>query len=252
MVLPHDDVGEGPVVLLLHAGIADRTMWSEHLRPLANAGFRVVAPDLPEFGEAAAVSEEYAPWNDVLATMEALGIKQATLVGNSLGGAVALRIAVLAPQRVAALALISSPAPGIDPSPALAAAWEAEELAIERQDIDAAVEVILSTWLAADAPEALRARVSAMQRRAFELQIGGPDVPEGSDPLDSDPDALAHIEVPVLIAVGEHDMPDFHDAADAFARAFAHGRRAQLAEVGHLAPLEAPEQFRELLLSFLA
>ena len=116
MRLPHEDVGEGPAVLLLHAGIADRRMWSEHLQPLAAAGFRVVAPDLPEFGEASAPSEEYAPWNEVLATMDALGIERATLVGNSLGGAVALRIAVLAPQRVDALTLISAPAPGIEPA----------------------------------------------------------------------------------------------------------------------------------------
>jgi microcompartment protein CcmK/EutM len=38
VLLPHDEVGAGPAVVLLHAGIADRTMWSEHLRPIADAG----------------------------------------------------------------------------------------------------------------------------------------------------------------------------------------------------------------------
>ena len=52
MTLPHDEAGDGPAVVLLHAGIADRTMWSEHLDSLAAAGFRVIAPDLPGFGEA--------------------------------------------------------------------------------------------------------------------------------------------------------------------------------------------------------
>jgi pimeloyl-ACP methyl ester carboxylesterase len=251
MELPHDDVGQGPAVLLLHAGIADRTMWSEYLQPLAGAGFRVVAADLPGFGQAAAPALEDAPWNDVLATMDALNIERATLVGNSFGGAVALRVAALAPQRIGALALISSPAPGVDPSPALAAAWQSEEAALERGDIDAAVDAVLKAWLAVDAPAALRGRVAEMQRRAFELQIGVAGAPEGDDPLESDPDGLSRVGAPALIAVGEHDMPDFHLAAEALARALPGARRSELAGAGHLAPLEQPEQFRDMLLSFL-
>jgi hypothetical protein len=61
----HDDVGNGPAVVLLHAGIADRTMWSEHLEPLAEARYRVLAVDLPGFGEARVKPGEQAPWADV-------------------------------------------------------------------------------------------------------------------------------------------------------------------------------------------
>ena len=58
MLLPHDDVGAGPAVVLLHAGIADRTMWREQLGPIADAGHRVVALDRPGFGEAAMPPED--------------------------------------------------------------------------------------------------------------------------------------------------------------------------------------------------
>ncbi len=51
-LLPHDELGSGPALVLLHAGIADRRMWSEHLAPLAEAGYRAIAIDLPGFGEA--------------------------------------------------------------------------------------------------------------------------------------------------------------------------------------------------------
>src|SRR5438105_1061549 len=101
--LPHDDVGAGPLLVLLHAGVADRTMWAAHLQVLADAGFRVLAVDLPAFGEAPAPVLEDAPWIDVLETMDALGIDQATLVGNSFGGAVAQRVAAVAPERVLGL-----------------------------------------------------------------------------------------------------------------------------------------------------
>src|ERR1700755_1340973 len=50
-MLPLDEAGTGSPLVLLHAGIADRSMWSAHLDPLAAAGYRVIAPDLPGFGE---------------------------------------------------------------------------------------------------------------------------------------------------------------------------------------------------------
>ena len=115
-MLPHDELGAGPAVVLLHAGVADRSMWSEHLGPLADAGYRAVALELPGFGEAPLSP---TPWAEVLAAMDRLGIDPAAVVGNSFGGAVALRMAVVAPDKVSSLVLVSAPAPGIDPSPEL-------------------------------------------------------------------------------------------------------------------------------------
>ena len=122
-------------------------MWSEQLEPLAAAGYRAIALDLPGFGEAPPPAEEDAPWSDVLETMEALGIDRAALVGNSFGGVVALRVAAVAPDRVTALALISAPPPDLEePSPELAAAWAAENSALERGDIEAAVRAVVEAW----------------------------------------------------------------------------------------------------------
>src|SRR5207249_237450 len=106
----------GPAVVLLHAGVADRSEWAAHLEPLAAAGFRAVAVDLPGFGDAPEEPGPQAPWRDVLATMDALGIERAAVVGNSFGAAVALRVAVAAPARVSALVLLSGRAPGAEPS----------------------------------------------------------------------------------------------------------------------------------------
>ena len=176
MVLPHDDVGEGAAVVLLHAGVADRTMWSEHLDPLARAGYRAVAVDLPGFGVAPVDEDEDAPWRDVLQTMDALGIERATLVGNSFGGAVAQRVAALEPERIVSLALISSPASGVGPSAELKAIEQAQESA---PDSAAAVEAVLAAWTLPDASPQLRERVGAMTARAFQLQAEAEWGPEG-------------------------------------------------------------------------
>lgn len=250
MLLPRDDIGAGPAVVLLHAGIADRTMWSEQLRPLADAGHRVVAMDLPGFGEAPPASHD-APWSDVLETIDSLGLDRAAIVGNSFGGAVALRAAVVAPERVTAIALVSAPPPDLQPSAELQAAWEAEESALERGDIEAAVNAVVDAWLRADAPAALRDRVAAMQRRAFEVQTAAEAPAEAEDPVEADPAALGRLSVPALVAAGELDMPDFRLGAEVMARQLPHARHAVIAGAGHLAPLEQPEAFRDLLLGFL-
>jgi pimeloyl-ACP methyl ester carboxylesterase len=251
VTLPHDERGSGTAVVLLHAGIADRRMWAEHLEPIADAGWRAIAIDLPGFGQAPAAPQLGTPWMDVLDTLDALGIERAVLVGCSFGGAIAQRVALLAPGGlVAGIVLVSSVAEGIDPSPRLEAAWEAEEAALERGDTAGAVDAVLDAWTLPDAPPELRERIAAMQARAFELQQGAGEE-EGEDPLEEDPQALASVRVPALVLVGEHDMTDFHRAAAELARMLDASDPIVIAGAGHLAPMETPAAFEQLLLGFL-
>ena len=84
-MLPLDERGSGEPVVLLHAGVADRTMWREHLDRLAEAGYRGIALDLPGFGEATVSPGAQAPWEDVLRALRDLDVARAALVGNSFG-----------------------------------------------------------------------------------------------------------------------------------------------------------------------
>ncbi len=250
MSLPCDEIGSGEAVVLLHAGVADRRMWREHLGPLAEAGVRAVAPDLPGFGDSPAPGLGTA-WDEVLATMDDLGIERATLVGNSFGGDVAQRVAVAAPERVSALVLVSSSAPGVEPSAELEAVWSAEEQALEAGDTEAAVDAVVSSWTLPDASEELRRAVAEMQRHTFELrsESGEPDLDD--DPLEDAPQLLEGVRAPVLLTIGEHDMRYFHDCAEALARMLPQARRETIGGAGHLAPLEQPEAFRALLLGLV-
>jgi pimeloyl-ACP methyl ester carboxylesterase len=251
-VLPHDDIGSGEAVLLLHAGVADRTMWSDHLPWLADQGFRAIAPDLPGFGESEVAPGPQAPWEDVLRTMRELDVDRAILVGNSFGAAVALRAAVLAPAAVSRMLLISPPPLTFDePSAQLMAAWEAEEAALGRGDLDAAVAAVVEAWLRPDSPKALRDRLASMQRRAFELQSSATGAEDAPDPLDEHPQGLEKLLSPVLTAAGEFDMPDFQRSARDLADLLPQARATLIAGAGHLAPLETPELFRELMLELV-
>lgn len=235
--------------MLLHAGVADRRMWAGLLDPLAAAGGRVLAPDLPGYGEAELSPGPSSPWSDVLETLDAHGIERFALAGNSYGGLIAKRIAVLAPERVSALALISAPPEDAEgePSPELSAIWEAEEDALEREDLDAAVATIVDAWTLPGAPPEQRELVAEMQRRAFALQLAAGEPEYGPDPVEEDPGAFARLEVPAVIAYGEYDLPDFRRSAESLAAALPRASVVEIAGAGHLAPLERPGAVVELL-----
>jgi 3-oxoadipate enol-lactonase len=251
-MLPYDEAGTGSPLVLVHAGVADRTMWSEQLAPLAAAGFRVIAPDLPGFGEAPVTPGPQAPWNDVLELLNDLGIGEAAIAGVSFGAAVALRVAVVAPARVSALALTSTPVDEVEISERLAAVWAAEEDALERGDVDAAVENVVRSWTLPDGPAQLRERVAAMQRHAYEVQLAAGEVEDAPDPVEEDPDWASRLHMPVLLAAGERDMPDMQEGVHVLGGRLPHARCEFIPRAGHLAPLETPEAFRALLLDFLA
>jgi pimeloyl-ACP methyl ester carboxylesterase len=91
--------------------------------PELSRNYRVYAPDLPGFGDSGKPrTADYTPAffeRFVAAFLDALGIERAAVVGNSLGGLIALRLALSDPERVTALGLISSAGLGREVSPAL-------------------------------------------------------------------------------------------------------------------------------------
>ncbi|MEN9578618.1 MAG: hypothetical protein RJA70_1627 [Pseudomonadota bacterium] len=107
------DVGQGPTLLLLHTALLDRTAWHGMLDALTKH-FRVIAPDLPGFGESekptvSRFAYDVAAFTHVVIDLfAALGLGQAHLAGHGLGGAVALSLANSSPELVSQLILVDS------------------------------------------------------------------------------------------------------------------------------------------------
>ncbi len=100
----------GRPVILLH-GITDSWFSFSRVLPGISKAHRVYALDLPGHGESDRPADGYAPRDmaaDVIAFMDALGIRRATLVGHSMGSFVAQQAALAAPERIAGLVLIGS------------------------------------------------------------------------------------------------------------------------------------------------
>jgi pimeloyl-ACP methyl ester carboxylesterase len=102
-------MGRGPDVLLLHGLGGTRASLFETAAALAGR-FRVHAPDLPGFGSSSkpALGAYNAPWfaTQILGLMDELGISDACLIGNSMGGRVAIEMALIAPERIGAVGLL--------------------------------------------------------------------------------------------------------------------------------------------------
>ncbi len=110
--IAHIDVGRGFPVLLLHGLGGSHDDWRLQLHEFAEH-FRVIVPDLRGFG----ASERREPFTiqqharDMLALLAALGIRRAHVVGLSMGGAIAIEMALRDPARIGALVLANT-APG--------------------------------------------------------------------------------------------------------------------------------------------
>src|SRR5258705_2885643 len=103
---------DGPVVFLIHGFCASNQVWSDVFLPLARAGFRVIAPDLVGFGFSEKPSNaDYTidmQARIVIHLMDRLGVTQASLVGRSYGGAVAVTCALDYANRVRSLVLVGA------------------------------------------------------------------------------------------------------------------------------------------------
>src|SRR6185503_696173 len=110
----YQDAGDeqAPAMILIHGFISSNLVWSDVFLPLAEAGFRVIAPDLPGYGYSDKPNDgRYtinAQAHAVLRLMDRLGIEKATIVGASYGGAVAATIALDYPERVERLVLVGT------------------------------------------------------------------------------------------------------------------------------------------------
>jgi 3-oxoadipate enol-lactonase len=252
VTIAHDVHGDGPAVLLVHEGVADRRMWRGQVPVLAR-DHRVVAVDLRGFGETPLSSGPFSHAEDLREVLDELGIERATVVGGSFGAKVALELAVTHPERVERLVLCPPVVPGWEWSERVRRAWQEEDEALEAGDLNRATEVNLELWVDGpnrdrDAVDAeVRELVRTMQRHAFEL--AEPDPPP--EPAPEPAVRLADVRVPTLVVVGDEDVEDFLAMAEAAVTEIPNARKVVIEGAAHVVALERPQEFNAALLAFI-
>jgi pimeloyl-ACP methyl ester carboxylesterase len=252
MALAHDHLtADGPRVALLHAGVADRRVWRDVAPELHALGADVLAPDRRGFGETPASGESFRHVDDLLEMLDG----PTWLVGNSMGGALALDAALIAPEQVAGLVLIAPAVSGapegslesLDPD--TARIIQAIMAADQAGDLDAVNRHEVHLWL--DGPSSPEGRVGgaarelALDMNGVALRSGAPEA--GGSGVDAW-SRLEDIRAPATIAWGELDEPDAAVVGRELERRLGDARpTVVLPGVAHLPSLERPDLVVDLI-----
>lgn len=236
--------GQGTPVVLLHAGVADRRSWRP-LRPFLAQDHRLVAWDRRGFGETAVDHPTpYDHLDDLVAVMDATGVERAVVVGNSMGGGIAIDAALEHPDRVAGLVLVGTAwhgGPYPDDPPEVQAIVDELVAADESGDLDRLNELECRLWL--DGPGGEPGRVTGPARELF-LDMNGRALRAGElgDQQEHDPawPRLASIDVPVAIVHGSLDEPSGLAVARIAATTLPDAELHVLDDTAHLPSLERP------------
>ena len=234
-------------VLLLHAGIADSRMWVPQLDVLTAARHRVLAPDLPGFGE---TPLEPGTVDYVSYAADRL-VGPSAVVGCSFGGRIALELALARPELVERLVVVGAGLGSWDWSDAAKEGFAEEEEALEQGDLVGAAAAQARMWLAPDAADDVRSLTEEMTLRSYELQLPVEDEVTALWPEPPAAGQLEQIAVPTLIVVGSEDVEDIKTIAEKLASEIPGARLATIDGAGHLPSLERPDELNRLLLDVL-
>lgn len=243
--------GEGLPVVFIHGFPFDRTMWRHQVAALTR--WKRIALDLRGAGASTAPADGYSMSryaDDVVAVLDALGIRDAVVCGLSMGGYVVFDLLRRHPDRVRGVVLADTRA---EPDSDEARRGRDEMIALARRDgPEAVAERMLPRVLApttfAEQPELVADVRTMMVRWTVPALVGA--LRALRDRADST-DTLPAIRVPTLVLVGEEDGITPPAGAERMAGAIAGARLVAIPAAGHLAPLEQPLAAGRALSEFL-
>jgi 3-oxoadipate enol-lactonase len=252
--IAYDVDGSGEPVVLIHAGIANRSQWDAQVEALEDA-YRVIRYDTRGYGATETDAVAFSNRADIAALMDHLGERSAHLVGMSRSGSIALDFAIEFPDRVRSLVVAAGgvggyQSPNGTPEETFAEAerlWEAKEW--ER----------LAEWEAdfwVDGPGQPRGRADAAIRSKVHdwILTNYRAEKEEGQPIVLDPSAnerLADLRAPLLVMLGTLDEPGTSDAMRHLAASVPGARLEEFEGSAHMVNLEQPEHFNRVLREFL-
>lgn len=254
----YETAGKGETLVLSHAGFLDSRMFDAQWDVLAQR-FHVIRYDMRGFGQSGAAPGPLCRRDDLSRLLDYLGVKKAHFIGCSMGGQIALDLALEQKDLASSLILVSSPPGGFElqgePPRYMLEMFDATQ----RGDVDLASELQIRIWLDGQFREpdqidtALRARALTMNRLSVERRTFLISDMQPLRPLD--PPAmtrLAEVSCPVLSIVGALDHPEVLRAADVVSGQIPGARKEIIADCGHVPSFERPDQFNQIVLDFLS
>ena len=253
-----DGPDDGSPILLVHSAVVDLRSWDAMVPFLVDAGYRVVRYDARGYGGSTTEDVAFSNRADLLAVLDATGIDQVAVAGNSRGAMIALDTILEAPDRFVAYAWVGGGVGGYDgpgPSPEELELYESYDAVEAAGDVEGMAGIDLRAWM--DGVGQPADRVPKALREAF-LTMDRPLVTPGrvfGKPIPLEPPAdtrLADVEVPVLVVVGELDSSGTRAAAVRLATGAPNTRLVSWPDVAHMIGMEVPDRLAASIVDFLA
>jgi len=236
-----------PALVLLNSIGTDLSLWDAvvpHLLP----AFRVLRLDTRGHGASDAPAGDYSLSllaADVAAVMDAAGVSRAAVAGVSLGGMIAMELALARPERVTALALICTSAT-MDP-----AAWQDRVEKVRAGGTEAIADLAMQRFFSAGFAKA-QAGVAARVKQGLVAMAREGYAGAGAAIRDMALiERIPALRLPVLVVTGEHDASTPHAGHGEHLLAAIAGSKHAALDCGHLAPLEAPAALAAALRRFV-
>jgi pimeloyl-ACP methyl ester carboxylesterase len=251
----YTSTGKGTPLIFVHAGIADSRMWQPQIE-FFSPRYQVITFDLRGFGQTAMSANDFSSADDLKAVMDGLGIKQAVLLGCSMGGSAVINFTLQYPQRTLALVPICASIDGfeVEDSEASLAIWTQAQEARQQGNFERYAEHVIRLWIIGQRrkPEevdpALRAFVKEMLRTSFDTPA---DQGKPIQPIPPAAGRLGEIQAPTLVIAGQEDVPEMEPYVQKLASDIPGARLVVIERAGHLPGLERPAEFNRLVADFL-
>lgn len=248
----YGDVGNGPVLVLVHGFPHDRRLWRAQVDGLRSSA-RVITPDLPGFGERDEVAgtmtmDAYAA--DLKSLIDGLGIERVVIGGLSMGGYIALAFLARFQDAVSGLILCNTRA-SADSAEARIGRENMVKQVME-EGVEPVVDGMVPRMLA-PATRSKNPELSASVRRMMGEQRA-PGIIAALRGMAVRPDRtsmLPGIQVPTLIITGSADTLILPAESEAMARAIPSSSITVIPGVAHLSNVEAPQAFNTAVRTFL-
>jgi pimeloyl-ACP methyl ester carboxylesterase len=258
--LSYEVTGEGPPLVLIHAGVANLRQWDPHVPAFAKR-YRVIRYDTRGWGQSESEHVEFTNRGDLAAVLDYFDAPSAHVMGCSRSGSIALDFTVENPERVTSLTVVAGGVGGYDPglpeevnapSEALDAA---SEEALNAKDWTRLADLETAFWVngpgqpADRVDPALQATVHDWILTTYQAEKEE-GVPQRLDPPAAT--RLDQLTMPLLVVIGELDEA-YTNAACRYLAETVPGARLEVFEgAAHMMNLEQPDRFTRLVLDFLA
>jgi pimeloyl-ACP methyl ester carboxylesterase/putative sterol carrier protein len=256
-------LGQGDPVLLLHGLGGTKITWLPLLGALGQR-HRVIVPDLPGHGESDKPRTDYSPRfyaRVIRRLLDALEIEQAVVIGNSMGGRIALELALRSPDRVASLGLLAPAVPGfrwryiLGFTRVFPTEWGGIPFPLREKWMEVVIRRLFAdpsrlpeSAYSAAASEFIRIYRDPVARMAFFSSLRH-IVTERPEPFYS---SLRRIKQPALVAFGEQDRLVPPRLGVRLAQRLPNSEYVALPGCGHVPQFEATAATLEVVGSFLA